>query len=163
MSDPQPDTRSDTTDTRSDTTDTRSDPMSNRDRTGTRDTLNPRVMQWVSGLAALVGLWLVASPFLFESTDTAVWNDTLVGTAIFALAGYNFVRMSRDRLAAVGVAALVILLGLWAVASPYIIDMGSETLQISTVISGIVVAALAAFNTYRNSDADVAEQPRARS
>jgi uncharacterized membrane protein len=119
-------------------------------------------MQWVSGLAALVGLWLVASPFLFESTDTAVWNDTLVGTAIFALAGYNFVRMSRDRLAAVGVAALVILLGLWAAISHYIIDMGSETLQISTVISGIVVAALAAFNTYRNSDADVAEKPRAR-
>ncbi|PSQ64207.1 MAG: hypothetical protein BRD21_00025 [Halobacteriales archaeon SW_8_66_22] len=85
MSDPQPDTRSDTTDTRS-------DPTSNRDRTGTRDTLNPRVMQWVSGLAALVGLWLVASPFLFESTDTAVWNDTLVGTAIFALARRNGLR-----------------------------------------------------------------------
>ena len=152
MSDPQPDT-----------TDTRSDPTSNRDRTGTRDTLNPRVMQWVSGLAALVGLWLVASPFLFEATDTAVWNDTLVGTAIFALAGYNFVRMSRDRLAAVGVAALVVLLGLWAAASPYIIDMGSDTLRNSTMISGVVVAALAAFNAYRNSDADVAEKPRARS
>ncbi|PSQ49939.1 hypothetical protein BRD19_02270 [Halobacteriales archaeon SW_7_65_23] len=159
MSDPQPDT----TDTRSDTTDTRSDPTSNRDRTGTRDTLNPRVMQWVSGLAALVGLWLVASPFLFESTDTAVWNDTLVGTAIFALAGYNFVRMSRDRLAAVGVAALVILLGLWAAVSPYVIDMGSDTLLLSTVASGLIIAALSTFNAYLNNKADVAEQPRARS
>lgn len=163
MSDPQPDTRSDTTETRSDTTDTRSDPTSNRDRTGTRDTLNPRVMQWVSGLAALVGLWLVASPFLFESTDTAVWNDTLVGTAIFALAGYNFVRMSRDRLAAVGVAALVILLGLWAAVSPYVIDMGSDTLLLSTVASGLIIAALSTFNAYLNNKADVAEQPRARS
>ena len=159
MSDPQPDT----TDTRSDTTDTRSDPTSNRDRTGTRDTLNPRVMQWVSGLAALVGLWLVASPFLFESTDTAVWNNTLVGTAIFALAGYNFVRMSRDRLAAVGVAALVILLGLWAAVSPYVIDMGSDTLLLSTVASGLIIAALSTFNAYLNNKADVAEQPRARS
>ena len=156
MSDPQPDTRSDTTDTRS-------DPTSNRDRTGTRDTLNPRVMQWVSGLAALVGLWLVASPFLFESTDTAVWNDTLIGTAIFALAGYNFVRMSRDRLAAVGVAALVILLGLWAAVSPYVIDMGSDTLLLSTVASGLIIAALSTFNAYLNNKADVAEQPRARS
>ena len=128
-----------------------------------RDTLNPRVMQWVSGLAALVGLWLVASPFLFESTDTAVWNDTLVGTAIFALAGYNFVRMSRDRLAAVGVAALVILLGLWAAVSPYVIDMGSDTLLLSTVASGLIIAALSTFNAYLNNKADVAEQPRARS
>ena len=167
MSDPQPNsgsnTGSNTTDTRSDTRDTRSDTPPNRDRTGTRDTLNPRVMQWVSGLAALVGLWLVASPFLFESTDTAVWNNTLVGTAIFALAGYNFVRMSRDRLAAVGVAALVILLGLWAAVSPYVIDMGSDTLLLSTVASGLIIAALSTFNAYLNNKADVAEQPRARS
>jgi hypothetical protein len=158
MSDSNPDRRTDATtsdpDTRTDTTTT--------DRhAGTDDILNTDMMKWVSALAAIVGLWIVASPFIFESTDTAVWNNTLVGTAIFALAGYNFVRMSQNMLALVGIAALVVLLGLWIAASPYVIDMGSQELENSSIIAGILVALLSAFNAYENSRAEVAEGTRA--
>ncbi len=126
------------------------------------NSLNTDVMQWVSGLAALIGLYLVASPFLLESTDAAVWNDTLVGTAIFLTAGYNFYRLSKDRLASVGVASLTVLLGLWALVSPWFIDMGSDALATGTTISGLVVAALAAYNAYANNKADTPERTRAR-
>ena len=120
------------------------------------------MMKWVSALAAVVGLWLVASPFIFESTDTATWNDTLVGTAIFLLAGYNFYRLSKDRLAIVGVAALALLLGLWAAVSPSVIEMGSDELGLSTLVSGLVVAALSAYNAYANSKADEPAYPGTR-
>ncbi|SER54862.1 SPW repeat protein [Natrinema salaciae] len=124
--------------------------------------LNTDAMQWVSALIALIGLYLVASPFIFESTDAAIWNDTLVGTAIFLTAGYNFYRLSRNRLASVGVASLAALLGLWALVSPSVIEMGSGQLATGTAISGAVVAALAAYNAYANNKADTPEQARAR-
>ena len=143
------------------TSDDRTD-RTDGERTSRYDTLDTDVMQWVSALAAIVGLWVVASPFLYEATDTAYWNNTLIGTGVFLLAGYNFIRMTRDRLALVGVAALVILLGLWIAVSPYLIEMGSENLELSTIVSGLVIAGLAAYNAYANNKADAPQRMRTR-
>ncbi|RKD97887.1 SPW repeat domain-containing protein [Halopiger aswanensis] len=127
-----------------------------------RNTLNTDTMQWVSAIVALAGLGLVAYPFMFEATDTATWNDTLVGTGIFLLAGYNFYRLSKDRLASVGVASLAALLGLWALVSPAVIEMGSSELAMTTAAGGLLVAALSAYNAYANSKADAPDHARAR-
>lgn len=132
---------------------------------GSRDgynSLNTDTMQWVSALVALIGLYVVASPFIFESTEAAIWNDSLVGTGIFLLAGYNFIRLSRDRLASVGIASLVILLGLWLVVAPAVIDMGSDTLATGTAIAGAITAVLSVYNAYANNKADAPERTRAR-
>ncbi|QLK25686.1 SPW repeat protein [Natrinema zhouii] len=133
-----------------------------RDTRTDYNSLNTDAMQWLSALVALLGLYLVASPFIFEATNEAIWNDTLVGTAIFLTAGYNFVRLSRDRLASVGVASLAVLLGLWALISPSFIEMGSNTLATGTAITGLLVAALSAYNAYANNKADTPDQARAR-
>ncbi|MFC7231906.1 SPW repeat protein [Saliphagus sp. GCM10025308] len=127
-----------------------------------RETLNTDVMQWLSALVALIGLYLVASPFIFEATDAATWNDTLVGTGIFLLAGYNFYRLSKDRLASVAVASLTILLGLWTAIAPYVMEMGSNELAIGTTLSGLAVAALSAYNAYANGKADAPDPVRTR-
>ena len=127
-----------------------------------RETLNTDAIQWVSALVAIAGLWLIASPFVYEATDTAVWNNTLVGTGIFLLAGYNFVRLSRDRLANVGVATLALILGLWIAVSPFVMEMGSGALANSTIVSGLVVVLLSAYNIYANRKADVPESMRTR-
>ncbi|WP_247731473.1 SPW repeat domain-containing protein [Halovivax limisalsi] len=134
------------------------DERTGRSRDTDRDGLNTDVMQWVSALAAIVGLWIVASPFVYEATDAAYWNNTLVGTGIFLLAGYNFYRMTRDRLASVGAASLAVLLGLWIVVSPFLIEMGSGALSNSTMIAGVVVAALSAYNAYANRRADAPQK-----
>jgi len=123
-----------------------------------RNTLDTDTMQWVSAIAALAGLGLVAYPFMFEATETAVWNDTLVGTAIFVLAGYNFYRMTKNRLASVAVASLAVLLGLWALASPMVIEMGSEELAMATAASGLITVAFSAYDAYANSSADTSER-----
>lgn len=140
--------------------DTTTDTTTNRDRD--RDTLNTDTMQWVSALVALIGLYLVASPFIFEATEQAIWNDTLVGTAIFLVAGYNFYRLSKDRLASVGLASLAVLLGLWALASPSVIEMGSNELATGTAISGLTVALLSAYNAYANNKADAPDHAATR-
>ncbi|WP_254862241.1 SPW repeat domain-containing protein [Halovivax gelatinilyticus] len=142
------------------------EPSTDRDpgrETGRARGLNTDVMQWVSALAAIVGLLIVASPFVYEGvTDTAYWNNTLVGTGIFVLAGYNFYRMTRDQLASVAAASLAVLLGLWIVVSPFAIDMGSDALATSTTVAGIAVVALSGYNAYANSRAETPERAGTR-
>lgn len=123
---------------------------------------NTGAAKLVSALVAIVGLWIIASPFVYAATDTAVWNNTLVGTGIFLLAGYNFVRLSRDHVANVGVAALALLLGLWIAVSPFVMEMGSGALENSTMVSGLAVVLLSAYNIYANRKADVPERTRTR-
>ncbi len=144
--------------------DTPTDPETNRTTETDRrnNTLDTDTMQWVSAIVALAGLGLVAYPFMFEATEAAIWNDTLTGTAIFLLAGYNFVRLSRDRLASVGVASLTTLLGLWALVSPAVIEMGSGVLTTTTAAGGLITAALSAYNAYANGKADAPDHAPAR-
>lgn len=127
----------------------------------TADTLDTDAMKWLSGLAALIGLWILASPFVYESTRAGEWNNIAVGAAILLLAGYNFYRMSNDLLASVGVSSLVALLGLWAFVAPFVIDMGSDGPMWSTVVSGLIVAAVSGYNAYANRKADARAGTRA--
>lgn len=141
-------------------TDPEADRTTETDRRG--NTLNTDTMKWVSAIVALAGLGLVAYPFMFEATEAAFWNDILVGAAIFLLAGYNFVRLSRDQLASVGVASLATLLGLWALISPAVIEMGSGELAATTAAGGLIAATLSAYNAYANNRADTPEGTPAR-
>lgn len=144
--------------------DTQTDPEAGR-TTGTdrrRNTLNTDTMKWVSAIVALAGLGLVAYPFMFEATEVAFWNDIIVGMAIFLFAGYNFVRLRRDRLASVGAASLTTLLGLWALVSPAVMEMGSSELAVTTAGGGLLAAALSAYNAYANRRADNPERTSTR-
>jgi len=138
--------------------DTRTDAETARDTDRERATLDTGTMQWVSAIVAVAGLGLVAYPFVFESTDAAVWNDTMLGTAVFLLAGYNFYRLSKNRLASTGAAALAALLGLAALASPTFVEMGSEELAMATMAGGLVIAILSTYSAYANSKADTPER-----
>lgn len=151
-------------------TDTAADREPEPDREPRRDTLDTDAMRWVSALTALVGLWIITSASILGSVDAssysyvdpAYWNNMVVGTGIFLLAGYNFYRLARDRLANVGVAALTLLLGVWSAITPFVMEMEGATLAISTMVSGLVVALLAAYTVYSNRKADAPERARMR-
>ncbi|WP_115864008.1 SPW repeat protein [Halorussus litoreus] len=43
-----------------------------------------------ASLVALLGLWMVVAPFIFEVfTDGAFWSDVISGAVVAVLAGYN--------------------------------------------------------------------------
>ena len=43
-----------------------------------------------AGLVALLGLWMILAPFVFETTTTlAFWSDVISGAVVAVLAGYN--------------------------------------------------------------------------
>lgn len=95
-------------------------------------------MKLLSGLAALVGVWIVLSPFTFASTETALWNNVIAGAAILLLAGYNYYRLINEQATMVGAMALVALLGLWTIIAPFAFQIGSEALLWSNVVAGLL-------------------------
>lgn len=105
-------------------------------------------LKWLSGIASLVGLWIALSPFVYETTQAALWNNVVVGAAIFLVAGYNYYRIVNDHPTSVGTMSLVAILGLWALAAPFAFEMGSDAVFWSNVASGALAAILAGYVAY---------------
>lgn len=124
-------------------------------RAGTR-TFDTDAMKWVSGIVSLIGLWIAASPFVYDTTTMATWNNVAVGLAIFLVAGFTYYQLAGGAFAAVGALSLVVLLGLWTVAAPYLMDFESNALLFSNVVAGGAVAIISAYNAYANREAQTA-------
>lgn len=102
-------------------------------------------MRWVSGLVALAGLWIAASPLVYASTPAAAWNNGLVGLAVVVLALAS-VRSPRDPAGStVAAVVLLALLGVWAVASPLVVPFENPSLAWSTAGAGGLVALVSAY------------------
>ena len=100
--------------------------------------------KWPIGIAALFGAWLFVSAFVLTVPVGDYWNNIVVGAAIAILAAYSGYTRGGSRAAS----ALAALLGLWAIVTPFVYAGGSPTLLYSDVITGIVVAVLAGYDTY---------------
>ena len=118
--------------------------------------------KWVSAVIALAGLWLIVEAVAFDLVAANLWNDVLVGIALVALAGYNYYRREKERLANTAAAALAALLGLWLVASPFVFGAragtGAEAVSgigfWTDVIVGLVALVLGAYSAYESRSAE---------
>jgi len=119
-------------------------------------TFDTEAMKWVSGIASLVGLWIAASPFVYDTTTMATWNNVAIGLAIFLVAGFTYYQLAGGMFAAVGALSLVVLLGLWTIVAPYVMDFESNALLLSNVAAGAAVALISAYNAYANREAQSA-------
>ena len=124
------------------------------DRRGERGAGDLRGSKLLAGFASLIGLWIAVAPFVYGNTtgvalDAAGGNNVIVGAAIFLVAGYNYYRMSKGLNVSGAAAALVALLGLWLVVAPLAAFDVSTGLLSSTAVSGLVVAAIGAYNLYK--------------
>jgi hypothetical protein len=102
----------------------------------------------LSSATALLGLWILASAFVYELGDSHFWNNVVVGAAIAALGAYAMYRaVTRDdRRYALGLAAL---LGVWMIAVPFLLE-AATTPSWSDIVSGLLVFALAGYEAYRS-------------
>lgn len=122
--------------------------------------------KWISALVALLGLWMVVEPFIFEMTAANLWNDIIVGLALIALGAYNYYRRADRRLGSVAVGVFVALLGLWLIAAPFVfgVDSGATEATGANFWNDIAVGALAlilgAYSAYEARDTDVAQPAR---
>lgn len=119
--------------------------------------------KWLSGINSLLGAWLVISPFLLmavgDSLSASLWNNIIIGLAIFLVAGYNYYRQSKDLVASTGSASLVALLGLWMIVAPFVVFTAAETTTAmfwSNVITGALVTIIAVYVAYEGREAEMA-------
>ncbi|WP_339103539.1 SPW repeat protein [Haloterrigena salinisoli] len=109
-------------------------------RTTDRSPLPDRLI----GLAAGIGAWILWSGVVLTGTGLIVVNNALVGAAIAFFAAYAAGWPDGGRLPSIAAPALVVLLGLWVVAAPFVIEVTIDRIRWSNVIAGALVALLAA-------------------
>lgn len=100
-----------------------------------------------SWLNVLLGIWIVISPFVlgFSNRIPIMWNNIATGGAIFLLA----LGRSRGRY---GLSALVVLLGIWLIISPFVLVASLRLVGVwNNVILGIIVALLALSSSTRRT------------
>lgn len=54
-----------------------------------RTTQDQEVGTWGAGLNTLLGLWMIAAPFVFGVSGLPLWNAVSVGILVALFAGYN--------------------------------------------------------------------------
>lgn len=102
----------------------------------------------LTGLSSLIGLAIVASPFVFDATDTGLWHHVAVGAIIFLLAGIGYYQVMTGRPVNLAVMGLAALLGLWMVIAPFAVDVGVDELLWTSVIAGLAVFLFTGYVAY---------------
>ena len=97
-----------------------------------------RKKPWEDWIPLLAGAWLVASPWLLSNIErepSTLYDVLIVGLALVLASGANLIKEERR------VSLVNLVLGVWAIASPWILHFwGDRDIAVSTAVSGAVVA-----------------------
>ena len=108
-----------------------------------------QIKHWQDPVNALVGAWLIASPWAlsFQSDMNAMANAVIVGILLAATAaGAIFVPRAWEEWTET-------VLGVWLMIAPWVLGFSTlQTARISTVASGAVVAVLALWTLTTDKD-----------
>ena len=99
-----------------------------------------KVKHWQDPVNLVLGLWLVATPWIFQFAGEAapMWNAVVVGVVVAAIALSTLFKAQAWQEWANAV------LGLWLVASPWALGFAAIAAALwNAVVVGVVVAALA--------------------
>jgi hypothetical protein len=96
-------------------------------------------VMWASSLNIIAGIWLIIAPFilLFDKQAGRV-DDVIVGIVVAVLAAIR-VFAARD---AVWLSWINAILGLWTIASPFVLGLQAQSAYWNNVIVGIVILVL---------------------
>jgi len=109
--------------------------------------INRLSRQWRDAVMLLLGLWLFASPFVFNYVDAvfAMYNAIAFG-AIFAVAAIAALLAFHEWEEWVNAA-----FGAWLMAAPWVLDfIAVKYAMLNHIVTGLIVAALAAWTIWKN-------------
>lgn len=104
----------------------------------------------VAGVAVLLGLWLIGSSLLLGATSWHLLSNVVAGVFITALAGHAFHRknqresVGRTKSASRFGFAVIGLLGLWVIATPFVFQ-AEGLLFWNDIVVGALVALTAVY------------------
>ena len=105
-----------------------------------------RIQHWQDAASLLLGVWLVLSPFALGFAGAAVWITIVLGLFVILFAVEGFVIPSY--LAEWG----ELLIGLALLVAPWTVGYESVSATVSSVVSGILVIFLAAWELMTDRD-----------
>jgi SPW repeat-containing protein len=93
-------------------------------------------IHWASGANILFGAWLFIAPWLLSyAPDVISWNDTIAGAALMILATLRYIRpFGRFWIGWINA-----LIGLWMIATPFVLNCEYITAQVNDMTIGIAV------------------------
>ncbi|QCC60196.1 hypothetical protein DVR14_20915 (plasmid) [Natrinema thermotolerans] len=111
---------------------------------------------WLSAAIALVGLAVLGQAFVLELAAGQFWNDVFVGATLSIAGAYNYVRRTNGAFGSMGVAVLAALVGLWLVATTFLLGAGSGGVETASepgfwidVVAGLLATALGTYSVVR--------------
>lgn len=114
--------------------------------------------KWGSWLAALVGLWVVVSPFVLTGSiadGTPMWSNGLAGIVVLVLAAFGAYTVRTSAETATNSAGewsgwVAALAGLWILVSPFVLGgvIQEGAAMWSNAAAGVVALILAAYAGY---------------
>ena len=114
--------------------------------------------KWASWFAALVGLWVLVSPFVVSgsiTSGTPMWSNAIAGIVVLVLTAFGAYTIRTSAETATSSSGewsgwIAALAGLWIVVSPFIVGgtIDAGTTLWSNVVAGAVVLVLAAYTGY---------------
>lgn len=96
-----------------------------------------------SGINILFGIWLIASPWVFDYTGGPAANSVFVGALIAILAASRLASLRSSA----GLSAINLILALWTIASPWVCGYSANIGAVrDNVLLGIAIATLAGWS-----------------
>lgn len=101
----------------------------------------------LAGTNAVLGLWLLAVPFLFNAPAGALYSALTVGSLVAIVGGYNYYVTTKDKEVSAAGAGFNALLGLYVIAAPFLFDVPMWVMW-NGVTVGSLIALMGGYNAY---------------
>lgn len=102
---------------------------------------------------AVLGAAIFLSPFFTADAGAALWSNTIAGALVVVLAAFSIYTANQHHTErAVGSAAANLVLGLWVLASGFMLSMTAALLT-GNIVFGAILAIAAAYNTWAAANA----------
>ncbi|WP_247001050.1 SPW repeat domain-containing protein [Halosolutus gelatinilyticus] len=108
----------------------------------------PTLVVRTAGVTAVIGVFILFSSVVFTMSGLIGIHNVLVGAAIATIASYHAFRSDEQRSPSVVIAAVLAVLGLWMIASPFVFGVSRDLIIWLNVATGVLVTALSIAGVY---------------
>lgn len=105
-------------------------------------------IKWLTGIAAIIGLWVIATPFVWDVPATFLWLTVLVGVEITVLSAYTAYKAHTAGQVNRWVAYLAGFGGLFFIMAPYAFQISEPNLLLNNFVAGGLIGILTGYSGY---------------
>lgn len=99
-------------------------------------------------IAAVLGLWVIVSPFLWSVPNTFVISSVIAGIVITVLSGYTAYQAGSSGNINRYLLYIAAIAGLYVIISPYAFGVGAPNLLLNNFVTGGLIAVTAGYSGY---------------